>query len=198
MSNNNLNNCKKAIESLNMVNDIKITIGKNPKQATRLTFKNGKDISVSAVTTVNQFIDVIQSNINGHDNSIAVSKYNNCNADDELKELTMWLERMATYAKKCCYDYVNNSLTDIITWTIEDWGFSQEQIKKYYTTWDSENEIGMKKATKKMMLFCNNRYTPYTTLQNTIKQWLSNHEMYEHTDEQLNMIINKYVSMVEG
>lgn len=193
MSNNNLNNCKKALEATKT--DAKIIIGKNPKQACRLIFSNGRNISVSAVTTVSQFIDLINANINGHDNSIAVSKYNNCNADDELKELTMWLERMATYAKKCCYDYANESLTNIIAWTIEDWGFTTEQIKKYYTTWNSEEGWN---ANKKMMLFCNNRYTPYTTLQNTIKQWLSNHEMYEHTDEQIKMIIDKYASMVEG
>ena len=194
MSNDNLKNCNKAIESLNMVNDIKVIIGKNPKQACRLIFSNGKNISVSAVTKVEQFIDVINANIHGHDNSIAVSKHNNYNADDEFKELQGWLQDMATYAKKCCYNYDENTLTDIIAWTIEDWGFSTEQLKKYHINWN--NDEGQK-AKKDLLLFCNNRYTPYKALQMTIKQWLSHHEMYEHTDEQLMMIINKYASMVK-
>ena len=193
MSNNNLKNCEKALELTNT--NAKIKIGKNPKQATRLIFSDGRNISVSAVCTVQQFIDLLESNKIGHDNSVAVSKYNNCNADDELKELTMWLERMATYAKKCCYDYANESLTNIIAWTIEDWGFTTEQVEKYHKSWNSEDG---QKAKTNMMLFCNNKYTPYATLQCTIKQWLSNHDMYEHTDEQLKMIINKYASMVEG
>lgn len=195
MSNNNLKNCERAIASLNMVNDIKITIGKNPKQACRLTFKNGKDISVSAVCTVQQFIDLLESNKIGSDNSVAVSKYNNCNADDELEELTKWLERMATYAKKCCYNYDENTLTDIIAWTIEDWGFSAEQIEKYNKSWNSENG---QKAKNNLMLFCNNRFTPYRALQMTIKQWLAHHGMYEHTDEQLMMIIKRYAERVGG
>ena len=101
---------------------------------------------------------------------------------------------MATYAKKCCYNYDENTLTDIIAWTIEDWGFSTEQLKKYHINWN--NDEGQK-AKKDLLLFCNNRYTPYKALQMTIKQWLSHHEMYEHTDEQLLMIINKYASMVK-
>ena len=184
-----------ALQNLNMADVVKVKIGKNPKQATRMLFPNGKDVSVSAVTTVSQFIDVINANMHGHDNSIAVSKYNDCNADDELKELSMWLERMATYAKKCCYDYKNESLTNIIAWTIEDFGFSTEQIEKYNKSWNSEEG---QKAKNDMMLFCNNRFTPYTTLQCTIKQWLSHHEMYEHTDEQLMMIIKRYAERVGG
>ena len=145
MSNDNLKNCNKAIESLNMVNDIKVIIGKNPKQACRLIFSNGKNISVSAVTKVEQFIDVINANIHGHDNSIAVSKHNNYNADDEFKELQGWLQDMATYAKKCCYNYDENTLTDIIAWTIEDWGFSTEQLKKYHINWNNDEGQKAKK-----------------------------------------------------
>ena len=198
MSNNNLNNCKKAIESLNMSDYIKITIGKNPKQATRLTFSNGKDISVSAVTTMQQFIDVINANMHGFDNSIAVSKYNNYNADTESEELAGWLSEDATYAKKDLYNYKDITLTDVITWSIEDFGYTEKEVKKYHDLWNSEKGIGFKKANTKMMLFCNEKYTPIVVLQNTIKQWLSHHEMYEHTNKQLLMIINKYAEMVRG
>lgn len=196
MSNNNLSNCKKAIASLNMSDDIKITIGKNPKQACRLIFPNGKNISVSAVTTVNQFIDVINANMHGHDNSIAVSKFNNYNANTETEELTGWLSEDATYAKKDLYNYKDITLTDVITWSIEDFGYTEKEVKKYHDLWNSEQGIGFKKANTKMLLFCNEKYTPIVVLQNTIKQWLSHHEMYEHTDEQLLMIMKRYAERV--
>lgn len=193
MSNDNLNNCKKALSILNLTDAVKITIGKNPKQATRLTFTDGKSISVSAVTTVNNFIELLQADKTSQDNSISKSKYNPCNADNDADELSMWAEKMATYAKKCCYDYANITLTEVITWSIEDFGYTPEQIDAYHKTWNTERGWD---ANKKMMLYMYGKYTPYTVLQNTVKQWLSNHNDYKHLESQIDAIINRYVKIL--
>lgn len=192
MSNNNLNNCIKALQILNMLDVVKVQSGKNPKQATRLIFQDGKSISVSAVTTVNNFIELLQADKTSNDNSIAKSKHNNCNSDEEAKELQMWLERMATYAKKCCYDYENESLANIITWSIEDFGYTQEQVNKYHQNWNTEEGW---RANTKYMIKCLGKYTPITVLQNTIKQWLSNHQNYAHLESQIDLIIKRFVEV---
>ena len=200
MSNNNLKNCMTALQVLN-ITDAKITIGKNPKQATRLILSDGRNISVSAVTTVSNFMDLLQADKTSHDNSIAKSKHNPCNPkpkDDEYKELQMWLDKKSTYAKKCMYLYEFESLFDIITYTIEDFGYYPEQIKMYHDLWNSEKTHGSQKANKSMLVFCNGKYTPFEPLRMTIKQWLSAHKRYNHSDEQLDMIIKNYVNKVEG
>ena len=200
MSNDNLKNCIKALEILNMSESVKVQSGKNAKQATRLTFADGTSISVSAVTTVSNFIDLLTADKTSHDNSISKSKYNSCNPKpkNEIRELQMWLDKKATYAKKDVYMYDIELLFDIIKYTIEDFGYYPEQIKMYHDLWNSEKTHGSIKANKSMLVYCDGKYTPFEPLRMTIKQWLSAHKKYRHSEKQLDRFINRYVRLHAG
>ena len=117
MANNNLKNCMVAIQQLGLTDKINVTIGKNPKQATRLSFGE-KSVSVSALYKVDEFINLLENALAV--NSVATSKYNGCNADNDIDEMQMWNERQATYTKKCIYNYKANNLNTILMWTVED------------------------------------------------------------------------------
>ena len=187
MSNNNLANCLRALEQAGKTGKILVTIGKNQKQATRLTFENGSSVSVSALYKVDEFLKLVTS----HEitTSVATSKFNDVNEDEAIKEMSKWLSNMATYSKKCCYNYEENTLSEIIAWTMEDFGVTPERLKELHKNWDSE---GWRAQITDDLIFCNGYFTPRASLRATIKQWLTAHEMYDHEDATLDAIINKY------
>ena len=186
MANNNLKNCLTALQLSGI--KAEVTQGKNPKQATRLTFESGKSVSVSALYKVDEFLKLFESY--ALTTSVATSKHNDCNEDTEIKEMSKWLSNQATYSKKCCYNYEVESLSDIIAWTMEDFGFTTDRLRELHANWNSED--GWKAQITDDLIFCNGYFTPRASLRATIKQWLTAHEMYDHEDATLDAIINKY------
>ena len=192
MSNNNLKNCLTALEQLNLTDKVEVTVGKNPKQATRLSLGD-TSVSVSALYKIEDFINLLECSLKV--NSVASSKYNECNADNEYMELTMWLDREATYAKKCMYNYKENNLNSILMWTCEDFGYTFKQITKLYENWnndaDTKKKISLK--TNKDLIYKNGYYVANSSLYSTCKEWLSAHGLYEKWGEYIPQIIDKWV-----
>ena len=192
MSNNNLRNCEKAIAQLNLTDRVKITIGKNPKQATRLSFGE-KSVSVSALYKVDEFINLLENALSV--NSVASSKYNGCNADNDIDELQMWNERQATYTKKNIYNYKENNLNTILMWTVEDFGYTLKDIETLHNNWNNDPETRIKADLKrcKDLLYKNGMYVARASLEQTCKEWLTAHDLYDHNVDNINLIIDKWI-----
>lgn len=193
MSNNNLKNCIEAIQQLGLEGKITYTIGKNPEQATRLQY-NGVDVSVSSLYKVSDFIDFIENNLQV--NSVAKSKFNECNAENEKKELQMWNKRNSTYAKKNRYNYTDNNLNTILTWTTEDFGVTYPELKRLHDNWNADPD-GWKVSIEKCkdLYFKNGMYVAKASLQQTCKEWLSAHDLFEKYQNSIDLIIDKWVKI---
>lgn len=191
--NNNLKNCLKALEQLGMTDTVKVTIGKNPRQATRLEF-GGISKSVSALYKVDEFLNLLENNLRV--NSVASSKYNDCNADSEIQELSMWNERMATYTKKNIYNYKTSNLNEILTWTCEDFGVTAQELKRFHDNWNSDKD-GWKVSLNKCknLIYKNGYYVADASLQQTCKEWLTAHELYEKYKNNIDLIIKQWVKV---
>ena len=100
-----------ALNQLGLTDKITVTIGKNPNQATRLTLGNFSK-SVSALYKVEDFVNLLTCELKV--NSVASSKYNDCNEENEFLELQMWNDRQATYCKHTIYNYKENNLNSIL------------------------------------------------------------------------------------
>lgn len=194
MSNNNLKNCEKAIQQLGLSDKVKITVGKNPRQATRLEF-GGISKSVSALYKVEEFLDLLESGLKV--NSVAGSKFNDCNEENEFLELQMWNERMATYCKHTIYNYACNSLNTILTWTCEDFGYTQKTLNQLYENWNKDPETKKRADLKsnKNLIYKNGYYVAKASLEQTCKEWLSAHGMYEKYGNYMDLIIKQWVKI---
>ena len=193
MANNNLKNCMTALSQLGMVDTVKVTIGKNPKQATRLEF-NGISKSVSALYKVEEFLDLLENNLSV--NSVASSKYNECNADTEIQELSMWNERMATYTKKNIYNYKTSNLNEILTWTCEDFGVTQKDLEQLHANWNADPDSHKVSIAKcKDLIYKNGMYVANASLQQTCKEWLTAHDLYECNKNNIDLIIDKWIKI---
>ena len=189
MSNNNLKNCMTALSQLGLSDKVQVTVGKNPKQATRLEF-NGISKSVSALYKVEEFLDLLENNLKV--NSVASSKYNECNADTEIQELSMWNERMATYTKKNIYQYKLHGLNTILKWTCEDFGVTQKDLQQLHDNWNADPDSHKVSISKcKDLIYKNGYYVAMASLRATCKEWLTAHNMYDcYKDKIDNYIIN--------
>lgn len=192
MANNNLKNCLQALEQLGLTDKINVTIGKNPNQATRLTLGNFSK-SVSALYKVEDFVNLLTCELKV--NSVASSKYNDCNEENEFLELQMWNDRQATYAKKCMYNYKENNLNSILMWTVEDFGYTYKQITKLYENWNADKETKKKVSLKnnKNLIYKNGYYCANSSLYSTCKEWLSAHGLFEKWGEYIPQIVDKWV-----
>ena len=192
MANNNLKNCMVAIQQLGLTDKINVTIGKNPKQATRLSFGE-KSVSVSALYKVDEFINLLENALAV--NSVASSKYNGCNADNDIDEMQMWNERQATYTKKCIYNYKANNLNTILMWTVEDFGYTLKDIETLHANWNKDPETRIKADLKrcKNLIYKNGLYVARASLEQTCKEWLTAHDLYDHNIDNINLIIDKWI-----
>ena len=145
MANNNRKNCETALTQLGLQDKIQVTVGKNEKQITRLTLGN-TSVSVSALYRVDEFINLLENSLKV--NSVASSKYNECNAPNEFEELQMWIDRQATYTKKNIYNYKTSTLNEILAWTCEDFGYTQKRIEELYNNWNNDPETKKKVTIK--------------------------------------------------
>lgn len=194
MANNNLSNCMKAISQLGLMDKVQITIGKNPKQATRLEFR-GISKSVSALYKVDEFLDLLESGLKV--NSVSSSKYNDCNEENEFLELQMWNDRQATYTKKCMYNYKTSKLDEILKWTCEDFGYTMKDLHELYSNWNKDPDTKKKASlkTNKDLIFKNGYYVAKASLRDTCKEWLSAHDLYECYKNNIDSIIYKWVKI---
>ena len=186
MATKNLRQCETALQQLGVTN-YKLDMAKNQTQVLWVYF-NGKKYHANTTYTIQQFLDLFNNNIT---TSVATSKFNNVNEDEEIKEFQKWLDRQATYAKKCFYEYDEHTLNEIIMYTIEDFGISQKRLMEYHKNWNTDN--GWLAKITDNLIYRNGIYTPKACLFQTIKQWLSVHGMYEHDDLQIENIISKIV-----
>lgn len=174
MATNNKKQCLQALSELEIM-DYHMECGKNPMQVLKviidgMTFKTGQTY------TVEQFITLFEENM--PDSSVATSKYNDVNEDEEVKEMQAWVSREATYAKKCSYDYEHESLNGILTMTAEDYGFNYKTVMEFHDDWNSED--GWKaRIYQDFLVEKGGVYTPMSALECTCKQWLSKHGLYE-------------------
>lgn len=193
MANNNLKNCMTALSQLGLQNKVQVTTGKNPKQATRLALGE-KSVSVSALYKVDEFINLLENNLSV--NSVAKSKYNDCNEDNEILEFQMWNERMATYTKKCIYNYKTSNLNEILTWTCEDFGVTQKDLEQLHANWNADPDSHRVSIVKcKDLIYKNGMYVANASLRATCKEWLSAHDLYECNKNNIDLIINKWVKI---
>ena len=193
MANNNLNNCMKALEQLKLTDKITVTVGKNPKQATRLALGE-KSVSVSALYKVDEFINLLENALSV--NSVASSKYNGCNADNDIDELQMWNERQATYTKKNIYNYKVNNLNTILQWTTEDFGVTLKDLEELHANWNADpdsRKVSLKNC--KDLIYKNGLYTSIASLRATCKEWLTAHDLYECNKDNIDLIIYKWVEI---
>lgn len=192
MANNNLKNCEKAIQQLGLSDKVKITIGKNPKQATRLEF-GGISKSVSSLYKVDEFLDLLEAGLKV--NSIASSKYNDCNEESEFLELQMWNDRQATYCKHTIYNYATSNLNEILTWTCQDFGYTMKTLETLYNNWNKDPDTKKKASlkTNKDLVYKNGYYVAKASLEQTCKEWLSAHGLYEKWGEYIPQIIDRWV-----
>jgi len=183
-----------ALQQLGMVDTVKVTIGKNPKQATRLEI-GGMSVSVSALYKVEEFINLFDDD-RLTQNSIAKSKYNDCNAPDEYTELSMWNDRMATYVKKCIYQYATANLNEILTWTCEDFGVDYKTITELHEHWNMDKDARKVSLDKcKDLIYKNGLYTPLASLRATCKEWLTAHGKYDLYKNHIDDVIYKWVKV---
>ena len=194
MANNNLNNCMKAIQQLGLNDKVNVTIGKNPKQATRLEF-GGISKSVSALYKVDEFLNLLESELKV--NSVASSKYNDCNEENEFLELQMWNDRQATYCKHTIYNYRTSNLNEILTWTCEDFGYTQKRLEQLYENWNNDIETKKKVSikTNKDLIYKNGYYVAKASLEQTCKEWLTAHDLLDKYKNNIDSIIYKWVKV---
>ena len=172
MATNNKKQCLQALETMG-IKEYELIVGKNQNQVLWVLF-NGNKYHSNITYTKQQFLDLFNDNIT---TSVATSKFNNTNHDEEFKELQAWLDQLATYAKKSCYMYNEKTLNEIILYTIQDFGFSEKRLMELHKNWNSDN--GWKARITNDLIYRNGIYTPVCCLQQTIKQWLTVHLMYE-------------------
>lgn len=194
MANNNLKNCERAISQLGLTDKVKITIGKNPKQATRLEF-GGISKSVSALYKVDEFLNLLESGLKV--NSVSSSKYNDCNEENEFLELQMWNDRQATYCKHTIYNYKTANLNEILTWTCEDFGYSMKTLNQLYENWNNDPETKKKVdlKTNKDLIYKNGYYVVKASLEQTCKEWLTAHDLLDKYKNNIDLIIKQWVKV---
>ena len=194
MANNNLKNCMTAIQQLGLNDKVKITIGKNPKQATRLEF-GGISKSVSALYKVDEFLNLLENNLKV--NSVASSKYNDCNEENEFLELQMWNDRQATYCKHTIYNYKTSNLNEILTWTCEDFGYSMKTLNQLYENWNKDPDTKKKASlkTNKDLIYKNGYYVTMASLEQTCKEWLTAHDLLDKYKNNIDLIIKQWVKV---
>lgn len=183
----------KALEQLKLTDKITVTVGKNPKQATRLALGE-KSVSVSALYKVDEFINLLENALSV--NSVASSKYNGCNADNDIDELQMWNERQATYTKKNIYNYKVNNLNTILQWTTEDFGVTLKDLEELHANWNADpdsRKVSLKNC--KDLIYKNGLYTSIASLRATCKEWLTAHDLYECNKDNIDLIIYKWVEI---
>lgn len=182
-----------ALNQLGLTDKITVTIGKNPKQATRLALGE-KSVSVSALYKVDEFINLLENALSV--NSVASSKYNGCNADNDIDELQMWNERQATYTKKNIYNYKVNNLNTILQWTCEDFGVTLKDLEELHANWNADpdsKKVSLKNC--KDLIYKNGLYTAIASLRATCKEWLTAHDLYECNKDKIDLIIYKWVEI---
>lgn len=211
MANNNLNNCMRAVQQLGLTDKVKITVGKNPKQATRLEF-NGVSKSVSALYRINEFIDLFHEWNNA---SMATAKVEHAHVggDKQSQQMTYVKNELANFTGldvknnktlKGLYNVLKDStdinkssyyyglrLNTILNQVLEDYGMNYKTLMQYHKSWDSDEGW---KANTKLLIEKNGLFVPVATFQQVIKKWLKFNNK-KANDEQIEMIINKWVKI---